>query len=116
MTSKRELGIQNLIPFTLSRMFFFLFGLMLYVHGKQLMSCRDGQLSYSHCFWASLPEAGYQYLTHIISPLTVTFITNVSLKHVHAHVYKRYVNFASYCTALKCTFSTLANMYCDVLL
>ena len=38
-----------------------LFGLMLYVHGKQLRSCRDGQLSYPHCSWASLPEARYQY-------------------------------------------------------
>ena len=98
MTSKRELGIQNLIPLTLSRMFFCLFGLMLYVHGKQLMSCRDSQLSYPHCSWASLPGAGYQYLAHIISPLADTFITNVSLKHVHAHVYERYVNFASYYT------------------
>ena len=42
MTSKRELGIQNLIPLTLSRMFLFLFALMLYVHGKQLMSGRAG--------------------------------------------------------------------------
>ena len=33
---------------------FCLFGLMLYVHGKQLRSCRDGQLSYPHCSWASL--------------------------------------------------------------
>ena len=47
-----------------------LFGLMLYVHGQQLRSCRDGQLSYPHCFCASLPEAGNQYLAHIISPLT----------------------------------------------
>ena len=46
------------------------FGLMLYVHGKQLRSYRDGQLSYPHCSWASLPEAGFQYLAHIISPLT----------------------------------------------
>ena len=32
-------------------MFYFvcLFKLMLYVHGKQLGSCRDGQLSYPHC-------------------------------------------------------------------
>ena len=43
---------------------------MLYVHGKQLWSCRDGQLTYPHCSWASLPEAGNQYLAHIISPLT----------------------------------------------
>ena len=49
---------------------FFLFGLMLYVHGKQLRSCGDGQLSYPHCSWASLPQAGYQYLAYIISPLT----------------------------------------------
>ena len=47
-----------------------LFGLMLYVHGQQLRSCRDGQLSYPHCSWASLPEAGNQYLAHIFSPLT----------------------------------------------
>ena len=47
------------------------------------------------------------------------FIANVSLTHVHAHVYERYVNFASYCTmctAQKCTFIKLANIYCDVLL
>ena len=44
------------------------------------------------------------------------FIANVSLTLVHAHVYERYVNFASYCTAKKCTFIHLANMYCDVLL
>ena len=25
-----------------------LFGLMLYVHGKQLRSCQDGQLTYPH--------------------------------------------------------------------
>ena len=44
--------------------------LMLYVHGEQLKSCRDGQLSYSHCSWASCLEAEYQYLAHILSPLT----------------------------------------------
>ena len=47
-----------------------LFGLMLYVHGQQQWSCQDGQLSYPHCSWASPPEAGNQYLAHIISPLT----------------------------------------------
>ena len=46
-----------------------LFGLMLYVHGQQLRSCRDGQLSYPHCSGASLLEAGNQYLAHILSPL-----------------------------------------------
>ena len=51
-------------------LFVCLFGLMLYVHGQQLRSCRDGQLSYPHCSWASLPEAGNQYLAHILSPLT----------------------------------------------
>ena len=45
-------------------------GLMLYVHGQQLRSCRDCQLSYQHCSWASLPEAGNQYLAHILLPLT----------------------------------------------
>ena len=49
---------------------FCLFGLMLYVHGQQLMSCRYGKLSYPHCSEASLPEAGHQYLAHILSPLT----------------------------------------------
>ena len=44
------------------------------------------------------------------------FIANVSLTFVHPHVYERYVNFASYCTAKICTFIKLANMYCDVLL
>ena len=48
----------------------FLLGLMLYVHGQQLRSCRDGQLSYPHYSWASLLEAGNQYLAHIILPLT----------------------------------------------
>ena len=47
-----------------------LFGLMLYVHGQQRRSCREGQLSYPHCSPASLPEAGNQYLAHILSPLT----------------------------------------------
>ena len=32
------------------------------------------------------------------------FIANVSLILVHAHVYERYVNFASYCTAKKMYF------------
>ena len=45
---------------------------MLYVHGQQLRSCRDGQLSYPHCSWASLPDAGNQYLGHILSRLTDT--------------------------------------------
>ena len=44
--------------------------LVLYIHGQQLRSCRDGQLSYPHSSWASLPEAGYQYLASILSPLT----------------------------------------------
>ena len=39
------------------------------------------------------------------------FIANVLLILVHAQVYERYVNFASYCTAKKCTFIKLANMY-----
>ena len=38
------------------------------------------------------------------------FIANVSLILLHAHVYERYVHFASYCTAKKCTFIKLANM------
>ena len=44
--------------------------LVLYVHGEQLRSCRDGQLSYPHCSWASLLEAGCQYLAPILSPFT----------------------------------------------
>ena len=44
--------------------------LMLYVHGKQLWSCWDGQLTYQHCSWASLPEAGNQHLAHVFSALT----------------------------------------------
>ena len=44
--------------------------LVRYVHDEQLRSCRDGQLSYSQCSWASLPEAGCQYLTPILSPFT----------------------------------------------
>ena len=43
--------------------------LVLYVHGQQLRLCRDGQLSYPHCSWASLPEAGYQYLAPFLWPL-----------------------------------------------
>ena len=42
---------------------------LLYVHDQQLRSCQDGQLAYPHCSWASLPEAGNQYLAHILSPL-----------------------------------------------
>ena len=38
------------------------------------------------------------------------FIANVSLILVRAHVYERYVNFASYCTEKKCTFIKLASM------
>ena len=52
------------------RFFVSLFGLMLYVHSQQLMSCRDGQLSYPYCSCASLTEAGNHYLAHILSPLT----------------------------------------------
>ena len=44
--------------------------LVLYVHGQQLRSCRDSQLSYPHCSWASLPEAGYQYVAPILSQIT----------------------------------------------
>ena len=44
--------------------------LVLYVHGQQLRSCRDGQLACPHCSWASFPEADYQYLAPILSPLT----------------------------------------------
>ena len=44
--------------------------LVLYVHGQQLRSCRDGQLSYPHCSWASLSEAGYQYVAPILSQIT----------------------------------------------
>ena len=44
--------------------------LVLDVYGEQLRSCRDGQLSYPHCSWASLPEVGCQYLAPILSPFT----------------------------------------------
>ena len=44
--------------------------LVLYVHGQQLRSCRDGQLSYPHCSWASLSEAGDQYVAPILSQIT----------------------------------------------
>ena len=60
----------NVEKHKLYALFFVLLGLMLYVHGKQLRACRDGQLSYPHCSWASLSQAGYQYLADIISPLT----------------------------------------------
>ena len=43
------------------QLYAFFGGVMLYVHGKQLRSCRDGQLSYPHCSWAGFPQAGYQY-------------------------------------------------------
>ena len=55
---------------TIYVLFVCLFGLMLYVHVQQLRLCRDGQLSYSHHSLASLPEAGNQYLVHILLPLT----------------------------------------------
>ena len=32
----------------LQNKFFVLFGLMLYVHGQQMRSCRDGQLAFAH--------------------------------------------------------------------
>ena len=56
--------------------------LMLYVHGKQLRSCQDGQLSNPHCSWACLPETGYQYLAHIFSPLAVCAVLTQSSAHV----------------------------------
>ena len=61
-----------------SKCFVCLFGLMLYVQGKQLRSCRDGKLSYPHCSWAGLPKAAYQYLAHIISPLTDKCSSSIS--------------------------------------
>ena len=68
LTMSCTLGKNNNVVFVPS--FVCLFGLMLSVHGQQLRSCRDGQLSYPHCSWESLPEAGNQYLAHILSPLT----------------------------------------------
>ena len=56
--------------------------LMLYVHGKQLRLCPDGQLSNPHCSWACLPETGYQYLAHIFSPLVVCAVLTQSSAHV----------------------------------
>ena len=44
--------------------------LLLYVHGKQLRSGWDGQISQPHCSWASLPEEVYQYLAYILLPVT----------------------------------------------
>ena len=38
----------------ISLVFVCLFGLMLYVHGQQLRSCRDDQLSYPHCFFGRI--------------------------------------------------------------
>ena len=66
----RPINIQKSYRPTVFLMLVCLFWLVLYVHGKQLRSCRDGQLSYPHCSWASLPEAAYQDLAHTISPLT----------------------------------------------
>ena len=45
---------------------------------SQLRSCRDGQLFYPHCSWASLPGAGNRYLAHILSPLTDNFSSWIS--------------------------------------
>ena len=45
-----------------------LFDLMLYLHGKQLRSCREDQLL-NHTSWAGLPEAVYHYLVSILSPV-----------------------------------------------
>ena len=50
--------------------------LILCVHSQQLRSCRNSQLTYQHCSKASLPEAGYQYLVHILSPLTDMLFLN----------------------------------------
>ena len=66
----RPLNIQKSYRPTVFLMLVCLFWLVLYVHGKQLRSCRDGQLTYPQCSWVSLPEAAYQDLAHTISPLT----------------------------------------------
>ena len=53
-----------------------LFDVMLQDHGKELMSCRGGQLLINHTFsaWQARsphpPEAAYQYLVSILSPGT----------------------------------------------
>ena len=61
--------------------------LVLYIHGQKLRSCRDGLLSYPHCSWASLPEAGYQYLAPILSPLGACFHEqSLFAKYLHAFV------------------------------
>ena len=54
---------------------------MLYDLCKQLKSCRDGQLTYPHCSWASLLEAGYQYLAHIILLLFILSRRKKSKQH-----------------------------------
>ena len=66
----RPINIQKILSADCFLMLVCLFWLVLYVHGKQLRSRRDGKLSYPHCSWASLPEAAYQDLAHTISPLT----------------------------------------------
>ena len=45
---------------------FCLFELLLCVNSKQLVSCRDSQLSYLHCSWANIQEAVYQYFAFIL--------------------------------------------------
>ena len=59
--------------------------LMLIVHGKQLRL--DGQLS--HCSWASLLEAGNQYLVHILSPLTdkMLFLNQRKIKNGRRNIF-----------------------------
>ena len=48
----------------------FLFDLLLYVHSKELWSCRDCQLlnQLLHCFWASLLKAVYPSLPAFSAP------------------------------------------------
>ena len=48
------------LPFKLNKDDLLIVELVLYVHGQQLRSCRDGQLSYPDCSWTSLPEARYK--------------------------------------------------------
>ena len=66
---KRTPGLYGLSAFGL---FVRLIALLLCVHDKQLRSCRDGHLFSPHCSSANLPEAVYQYLAYILSPLIDT--------------------------------------------
>ena len=81
--------------------YIWLFGLMLYDLCKQLKSCRDGQLTYPHCSWASLLETGYPYLAHIILLLFILSRWKKSKQHaLHDNLlFKAIIQYVQYALA-----------------